>query len=100
MNYEDRDSIHNLIEQLDFHCEPDYKIGLFVIVLTAPSLIIILKKLFSVFGLFKKRFGNSYKTNIEKQKHMFCVTNELKNEKSAPVLKPSPNIKSVSYSLA
>jgi MFS family permease len=28
VNYEDRDSIHNLIEQLDFHCQPDYKIGL------------------------------------------------------------------------
>lgn len=29
VNFEDADSIHNLIEQLNFHCEPDYKIGLF-----------------------------------------------------------------------
>ncbi|CDW90772.1 solute carrier family member 5 [Stylonychia lemnae] len=29
INFEDGESIHNLIEQLNFHCEPDYKLGLF-----------------------------------------------------------------------
>jgi MFS family permease len=29
IDYDDPDSIHNFIEQLDFYCEPEYKMGLF-----------------------------------------------------------------------